>query len=313
MTAPEGARPLRHRHGAAALARAPEHPADTLYVVGGLYGNLAALDAVEALASLEPRAVVLCFNGDFNEFNVDDTGFVAINRRVLAHHASLGTAEAELLSGGGDAPCGYAYPANTDLATVERSSQIHARLRVTSANHGEIVAQLATLPMVRRYRVGELCVGVVHGDAESLAGRRFDVAALDDPGQSDWRERAFADARVNLFASSHTGLPALRCFEFAGDQVAVINSGAAGMPNFSHTRFGAITRVATSPAPFAPLYGTRLGRVSIDSLPVAYDAARWQRQFLANWPPGSPAHESCYERILRGPDFGIRRAGALHE
>ena len=35
--------PLRYRHGAEALAALPSVATETLYVVGGLYGNLAAL------------------------------------------------------------------------------------------------------------------------------------------------------------------------------------------------------------------------------------------------------------------------------
>jgi hypothetical protein len=38
---------LRYRYGPAALAHAPEQTAETLYVVGGLYGNLPALAAIE--------------------------------------------------------------------------------------------------------------------------------------------------------------------------------------------------------------------------------------------------------------------------
>ena len=45
--------PLRYRHGAAALATAPERVTDTLYVIGGLYGNRLALATVEALAAAE--------------------------------------------------------------------------------------------------------------------------------------------------------------------------------------------------------------------------------------------------------------------
>ena len=43
--------PIRYRYGAQALASAPTRVAQTLYVVGGLYGNLQALDALEALAA----------------------------------------------------------------------------------------------------------------------------------------------------------------------------------------------------------------------------------------------------------------------
>lgn len=42
---------------------------------------------------------------------------------------------------------------------------------------------------------------------------------------------AFAEASVDVFASTHTCLPALCRFD--GDEKVVINNGAAGMPNFA--------------------------------------------------------------------------------
>ena len=313
MSEPGRSCPLRYRYAAAALAGAPEETADTLYVVGGLYGNLAALEALDALIASERRPVTVCFNGDFNWFNVDDTSFAAINRRVLEDHAIQGNVEAELNPDGSDAGCGCAYPPQVDDATVARSNRIHARLRETAARQPALRRQLAALPMYRRYRIADLSVAVVHGDADSLAGWRFDVAALDDPAQSPWRERAFADARVNLFASSHTCLPALRSFQFGGDRVAVINNGSAGMANFRASQHGVISRISAKPPPIEPLYGTELGKVRVDALPLHFDNARWRRQFLACWPAGSDAHTSYFERILHGPDFDVRRAGAPDE
>ena len=95
---------MRYRYGPAALAHAPEQTAETLYVVGGLYGNRPALAALRQLAAQEPGPVRLCFNGDFNWFNVDDAGFAAVNRAVLEHDACLGNVEAELVGRLGSAP-----------------------------------------------------------------------------------------------------------------------------------------------------------------------------------------------------------------
>ncbi len=229
--APGRSCPLRYRHGATALASAPEHAADTLYVVGGFYGNLPALEALRQLAAREAAPATLCFNGDFNWFNVDAAGFVAINRAVLAHDACLGNMEAELLSPDDEAGCGCAYPESVDAGTVDRSNRIHARLKQTAQAHPDLRRQLGTLPMVRRYRVGDAAIGVVHGDAES-------------------------------------------------------------------------------PAPTPALYGCRLGSLHIDALPLDYDCVAWEAAFLANWPPGSPAHVSYYRRIVDGPDHALARAAA---
>ena len=49
--------PLRYRYGAEAIARLSAIDAETLYVVGGLYGNLPALDTIERMAAAEPGPV----------------------------------------------------------------------------------------------------------------------------------------------------------------------------------------------------------------------------------------------------------------
>lgn len=303
--------PLSYRHGARAIAASPAVPVDTLYVIGGLYGNRPALDAVLALAAREPGPVRLCFNGDFNWFNVDATGFAAINHAVLAHDALLGNVEAELFADDAGAGCGCAYPESVAAEVVARSNRIHARLKRTAAAHPEVLRRLARLPMHRRYRVDGLRVGVVHGDADALAGWRFDGAALDDAGNRGWLEEVFASADVDLFASSHTCLPALRAWHAGGRERAVINNGAAGMPNFRATRFGVITRIGRDSPPGGVLYGTRLAGVHVDALAVDYDAARWERDFLANWPVGSDAHASYHQRIDSGPAYAIETAAAI--
>ncbi|HRP95063.1 MAG TPA: hypothetical protein PL143_02330 [Rhodocyclaceae bacterium] len=308
MNTPGRSCPLRYRYGAGAIARAPERAAETLYVVGGLYGNLPALDAIEALAAAEHEAVTVCFNGDFNWFDVDDAGFRAVNERVRAHDAIAGNVEAELATGDAGHGCGCAYPDGVEQSLVDRSNRIHARLRACASRHADILAWLATLPMVARYRVGGVRIGVVHGDAESLAGWRFDAAALDRPGGRDWLAMACDIAGVEVFASTHTCLPALRQLRDPTRAGLVINNGAAGMPNFRATRHGVITRISVTPSPHPALYGARIGTTHCDALAVHYDHAAWQAQFGANWPPGSDAWRSYQRRIAHGPDWGIADA-----
>lgn len=301
--------PLRYRYGAGAIRRAPLHEATTLYVIGGLYGNLPALDAVEAMAAAEAGPVTLCFNGDFNWFNVDPAGFSEINERVLRHAATLGNVEAELLAVEEGAGCGCAYPDEVGDAFVERSNRIHARLKATAARFPEVVQRLSALPMVARFRVGGCRVGVVHGDAESLAGWRFDVKALDAPENHSWLAEAFRAAHVDVFASSHTCLPVLRRFSHG----RVINNGAAGLPNFSGSRHGVLTRIGVAPPVHPALYGGVCAGTQVHALPVVYDHAAWEARFLANWPPGSDAWLSYHERIVSGPEYSVSVAAGHGE
>ena len=308
MNEPGRSCPLRYRYGAAALAGAPEVATETLYVIGGLYGNLRALDAVEALARSEAMPPRLCFNGDFHWFDIDDAAHAEINTRVLAHDALQGNVEAEFGSADDDAGCGCAYPEDVDAGVVARSNLIHRELKATAARQPQALALINALPMFRRYRIGHTRVGVVHGDADSLAGWRFDVAALDEPAALPWLQQVFAQAQVDVFASSHTCLPALRTVARPGQpDAAVVNNGAAGMPNFRHALTGLCTRIATTPAPGAVVHQQRLasagGEVFVALLPLPYDAPRWQAEFEAQWPPGSAAHHSYFERITQGPGY----------
>ena len=80
--------PTSYRYSPRVFDREPEIAADTLYVVGGLYGNVEALAAVVALAAREPGPATLVFNGDFHWFDVADADFAQVTREVLRHPAS---------------------------------------------------------------------------------------------------------------------------------------------------------------------------------------------------------------------------------
>lgn len=312
MSEPGRVCPLRYSYGASSIARAQTRAAQTLYVVGGLYGNIPALDAIESMARAEAVAPTLCFNGDFNWFNVADRGFAEINQRVLAHDAILGNVEAEFDSPADDAGCGCAYPASVDAGIVERSNRIHAELKATATRHAALLGRISTLPMFARYQVGDCRIGVVHGDADSLSGWRFDVQTLDDPQALPWLQSAFETADVDLFAGTHTCLPAMRGFALApGRDGCVVNNGAAGMPNFAGDLAGLCTRISATPSPHPVLQEFRIAGVYVALLPVRYDTDRWHTEFLAQWPPGSPAWQSYFERITRGPAFTPNQALAL--
>src|SRR2546423_9535000 len=87
-TRPGRSCPRHYRYPPAVFARAADLKAQSLYVVGGLYGNRFALDAVLAMARREGATLV--FNGDFNWFNVDPPEFESINKTVLQHPAVRG-------------------------------------------------------------------------------------------------------------------------------------------------------------------------------------------------------------------------------
>ncbi len=308
-TAPGRSCPLHYRYAPIRLARAAEAECETLYVVGGLYGNESALSSVLELFDREPGHKRLVFNGDFNWFNVDPESFESINRRVLGFDALRGNVETELGAADpsdDDAGCGCAYPAWVDDGVVERSNRILRRLRATAAQFPELTQRLTALPMTRRVDVGGLRVAIVHGDAESLAGWGFAQESLQDRAHRTQVRAWFDAAQVDVFASSHTCAPVFHALPMAGRKRTplVINNGAAGMPNFSNDMTGLLTRVSVRPfRGVQRRYGDVRGAVHLDAIAIEIDSATWHQRFLQQWPPGSDAHLSYWQRISHGPNF----------
>lgn len=305
--------PLDYRYPATALAKASELTAECIYVIGGLYGNGAALDAILELADDEPVSPVFIFNGDFNWFNVDTAGFSTINSRVLAHTALRGNVETELARDEDAAGCGCGYPDFVDDADVARSNAIMARLRETARGFPALRESLAALPMFAAANVGDRRIAIVHGDCESLAGWGLSREALAHARNRTTVAGWFDAANADVIASSHSCLPLMREFATPRGSGIVVNNGAAGMPNFTGSQFGVITRIGVTPARETAVYGARIGKIYVDALAVRYEACNWDEQFAANWPNGSPAYISYYKRIAHGPSYTIGEAWQLAE
>ena len=320
--------PLSYRYQPEALAQPAQLEADTLLVVGGLYGNPVALRAILERADREPGGTpTIVFNGDFHWLDVDPEDFHAISEAVLAHQATKGNVEAELASDE-DTGCGCAYPEYVTDEVVDRSNQIMTRLRATAARFPQLVGRLDALPRYLTAQVAGERVGIVHGDPESLAGWRLALEAME-PGdqrvrrQVGWRGRPtttddlldwFGRAEVSVLASTHTGLPYAQAIPDGPRRRLVVNNGAAGLANFAGTTHGVITRLSSDLRPPADsLYGITIGTLRCDALPVRFDPDHWRARFLAQWPPGSPGHRSYLSRITNGTQLRLdqaARAGA---
>ena len=309
--------PLHYRYEPSIFAQSAQHACEVLYVVGGLYGNEAALDAVLALFERETGPKRLVFNGDFNWFDIDPAVFERLNQRVLEFDALRGNVETELgteRDGADDAGCGCAYPDWVGDDVVHRSNRIMQRLRTTARTLPELTRRLADLPMWRRVDVGGvggvggLRVAIVHGDAQSLAGWGFAQERLRDPSHQHQLRAWFEAAQVDAFACSHTCLPVFHTVPMPGRGFApiVLNNGAAGMPNFRGDSAGLFTRIAvrafTGPQ---RRFGLVRERVHIDAIAAQFDVQRWAQQFLQQWPVGSDAHASYWQRIAHGPAYEL--------
>ena len=282
--------PLSYRLGASALRRAPVVKcANTLYAVGGLYGNVEALTYIRQRASQETRAPTVVFNGDFNFFNAEPSWWRLVNETIRRDHVAMaGNCEVEAVDFSSDG-CGCGYPAYTSDGIVERSDRIVGRLRVSAqsalaedaASTSELLDWLRGLPKALIAEVGQRGqrVGIVQGDVESLAGWRLGVEAME-PADEALRNALGCDASsgdsflpttprseiaawcaeadVGGLLCTHTCLPfgqllprqeAAPARAAQPQHLAVFNNGSAGMPNFESTTFGLITRVSDDPTP----------------------------------------------------------------
>ncbi len=300
--------PLGYRYRPEVFARAADAAPEVLYLVGGLYGNEAALASVLSLFERERGSKRLLFNGDFHWFDVDPAAFRRITEQVLSFDALRGNVETELAAdaaGSDDAGCGCGYPGWVSDEVVERSNRIMRRLRGTARQSPDLCERLAALPMWRRIDVGPLRLGIVHGDAESLAGWGFAQEHLRDRAHRAKVHAWFDAAQVDAFACTHTCLPLFHTLERTGERPRfVLNNGASGMPNFLGDTAGLLTRVAVHPfAGPQRRFGLVHEGVHLDAIAIDHDASAWRAEFLKHWPAGSDAHLSYWDRIVAGPQY----------
>ncbi|MFO7527956.1 MAG: hypothetical protein R6W86_04010 [Marinobacter sp.] len=295
--------PLAYRYAPVDLCRqVSEGSADVLYVIGGLYGNILALDEIERMAKAEEREgrrVQLVFNGDFNWFNASDELFRAVNERVLGHTVSLGNVEYEVANPSPGAGCGCVYPEFVDQGVVDRSNRIIERLQGVASVHPDIRKQLADLPRYRCLMFGGLKILVLHGDPESLAGWGLAHEAFSEGNEAtlvDWFRLTGADAMV----CTHTCLPVLWSGMVARQARLVVNNGSAGMGNLHRDPRGLITRISVSGPSVEPVAALECRDLNFSLVPVAFDHRAWLTRFDALWPSGSDAEVSYRNRLLNG-------------
>ncbi|MEX6502051.1 hypothetical protein [Pseudomonas zhanjiangensis] len=285
--------PLDYRLGAQAFAGEPLLECASLYVIGGLYGNRQALAALERLLAAEPGARVL-FNGDAHWLDRDPAIFQAVEQGLAAHLALRGNVETELgRAADSGAGCGCAYPPSVADQVVERSNAIQAELKATVRRLPGMAARLAARPAWARVSVGGRAVAISHGDERSLAGWGCSREALADAGRRAELDAWLAANAIEVLATSHS------CAAVALDlnHGALINNGAAGMPNFADGRYGLVSRIATSAHP-AALYRCQRDGLFIEALPLNYQHDAFLAEFDRQWPAASPAALSYRGRIL---------------
>lgn len=285
--------PLDYRLGREAYAGEPLFECDTLYVVGGLYGNRQALAALQRRLAAEPGAQAV-FNGDAHWFDRDPLIFQAIEQGLNGHLALRGNVETELgRADDSGAGCGCAYPMSVEDAVVERSNAIQGLLADTVRSLPGMAEHLAARAATALICVGGQRVAISHGDEQSLAGWGCARESLAEPARQRQVDEWLAANELRVLATSHT------CSAVALNlgHGALINNGAAGLPNFAGGRYGLISRIATTPHA-AALYRCQRDGLFIEALPLNYDHAAFLADFDRQWPAASPAALSYRARVL---------------
>ena len=287
---------------------------DVLYVVGGLYGNPFALEAIDQLIADErARAaeagtadieIATVFNGDMHWFDKTAENFALIEKAAAKYTLLIGNVEAELRR---ESPigvgCGCAYPACVDDETVARSNKIHSMLFNELFDRPKLKELLQGRPSTTTVAVAGRKVGITHGDEHMVGGwncSREELSKLERQQKLD----AFLEVNgVTVFATTHT------CAAVAIElpHGVVINNGAAGLPNFAGQHFGLVTRIAETPHPDA-LFGAQRNGLFVEAVPLRYDQDSFVKWFDELWPEGSPAEISYRRRIVSGPADCVEEA-----
>ncbi|WP_125025022.1 hypothetical protein [Pseudomonas sp. SCT] len=284
---------MDYRIKADAFNGPPQHECESLYVIGGLYGNLQALRALDSLLLAEPHAQVI-FNGDLHWFDRDPAIFRQVEQFAARHILLRGNVETELARAvDAGAGCGCAYPDEVADETVEWSNLIHQSLRQTLQDMPTLRAKMMERKAHALLEVAGHRVAVSHGDEFSLAGWKCSRQALQRPERQRQLTAWMDEQKISVFATSHTCAPVALSWGIG----AVINNGAAGMPNFTGGQYGVISRIASTPCSRA-LYRARVQGLYVEAIALQYDHAAFLIDFHRQWPAGSPAALSYAERLL---------------
>lgn len=296
---------IEGRVGADDYAIAPEEwdkepfaTCDTLYSVGGLYGNVEAMKTVVKMLEDEEGEVCVALNGDYHWFDGTLESFEEIEELVAPFVPMNGNVEFELsrveACGVG---CGCSYPTTMSDAFVGRSNAIYGRMKAAIAQRDGLAASLQGRPAWGIVRVGDALVGLTHGDEKSVSGWGCSVDNLHKPERIEELEGFFAERSIDVLSTTHTCAAAAVKMENG----VVINNGSAGLPEYKGLLYGLINRISKTPHPDA-IYRTMVKGVYVEAVPVRYDHDAFIAWFDSIWEEDSPAAQSYRPRAVAGPD-----------
>lgn len=276
----------------------PIKSCNTLYVVGGVYGNPFALMALKEVIKDDINSFVV-LNGDIHWFDSTYKDFMNTEKMCEDYLCLLGNVEAELKRNTNlYAGCGCAYPSSVSDDIVNRSNAIHDKLKkVITDDIKDLLNKRLSTAIIK---VSDEKVAVTHGDEKFLAGWECSREALLSKKRQVEVNNWLKLNSISVLATTHTCAPVA----ISLSNGIIINNGSAGMPNFKNELYGLITRISTTKHPDA-LYRKQIRNIFVEGIPLKYDNESFIKWFDNIWPLGSPAEISYRNRIVNGPDDSI--------
>ena len=280
----------------------------TVYIVGGLYGNLEALKEIINMAKEEynkyKSEVFIVFNGDMHWFDIEIEDFNKIEEMSSGCEKLLGNVERELFRENDiGIGCGCAYPDYVSDDIVERSNIIHKKLKDTVNKLPKYKNIFSDRKMNIVIQLSEQKIAITHGDEQKLGGWECSRETLSNVDRQEKLNKWFKENDIDILATTHTCSPAALEIENG----IVINNGASGMPNFKNKIYGLITRISLYESDKA-IYREKIKKLYVEAVAVKYNNDKFLKWFDNVWAIGSEASLSYRDRIVNGPDDFVDNA-----
>jgi len=185
-----------------------------LLVFGGVYSNLQALEALQAIAKREhiPPQLIICTG--------DVVGYCAAPELCVQKiiqwgiHCIAGNVEIQLREGEGDCGCNFDEAGRCNLFSKQWYPYAQKQLSKTS------IEWMKTLPDFLQFQYADLTTTVLHGSYHETAEFIFK--------STDWAVKAnnFTATQSDLILAGHCGLP----FHEIRDEKIWLNAGVIGVP-----------------------------------------------------------------------------------
>lgn len=273
---------------------------ETIYVVGGLYGNKFALEKILQLADEERSKPKIIFNGDMHWFDVNTLDFLEIENSTADFEKLLGNVEFELFNDDDILGCGCNYPENVSDEVVERSNEIHKILK-NNVRTEKILDDIKKREKTLVLNYYGKKIAITHGDEHSLSGWGCGREQLLDNSRIKYLEEWLITNKVNALITTHTCLPVVKKFLNS----FLLNNGASGMANIKNETFGIFVRISKNRHKDA-LISIKDDDIYYELVKIDFDIEKFLKWFDIVWPINSPANLSYRERILKGTSLKIK-------